>query len=302
MKRVWLGLLILGLAPWCQAMETIRLGFHAEARREWTRAEVRGTFDLWAQELAAKFQIPVRITHYDDVAQLRRDLVEGRLDGVQSDIMSLVRFFEPEDLAEGYASIMKGGYNLVLYAGASVGGLADLAGKRVVLLEQDEAGALYLETLCLRHYRRACKAVFADIQKAPTSNQALMRVFFAKADLALVHSYGAEIATEMNPRLLRDMRPLAEYRFNSQFYGFYSPRVDKAIRERTLRVMPTLHTYPRGRQLLDIFKIDHLVLVTGAELEPARRLEREYRELSREAGRPGGRETRTAERVAGGRK
>lgn len=302
MKSAWLGLLILGLAPWCQAIETIRLGFHAEARREWTRAEVRGTFDLWAQELAAKFQIPVRITHYDDAAQLRRDLVEGRLDVVQSDIMSLVRFFAPEDLAEGYGAITRGGYNLVLYAGASVGGLADLAGKRVVVVEQDEAGALFLETLCLRHYRRACKEVFADIQKAPTSNQALMRVFFAKADLALVHGYGAEIAAEMNPRLLRDMRPLAEYRFNNQFYGFYSPRVDKAIRERTLRVMPALHAYPRGRQLLNIFKIDHLVLATPAELEPARRLEREYRELSREAGRPGGRETRTAERAMGEKK
>lgn len=293
MKLAWLGLLLLGLAPWCQAMETIRLGFHAEARREWTRAEVRGTFDLWAQELAAKFQIPVQILHYDDAEQLRRDFVAGKLDGVQTDIMALARLFAPEDLAEGYSTVMKGGFNLALYAGASVGGLTDLAGKRVVLLDQDEAGATFLETLCLRHYRRACKEVFAEIQKTPTSNQALMRVFFAKADLALVHGYGVEIATEMNPRLLSDMRRLAEYRFNSQFYGFYSPRVDKATRERTLRVMPTLHTYPRGRQLLDIFKIDHLVLTTPADLEPARRLEREYRELSRAAGRLGGRETRT---------
>jgi hypothetical protein len=85
-----------------------------------------------------------------------------------------------------------------------------------------------------------------------------MRVFFGKADLALVHGYGHALAVEMNPQLGHVLRKLAEYPVRSLFFAFYSIKVDKALRQRTVRVTPTLHTYPRGRQLLDIFKIDHL--------------------------------------------
>jgi hypothetical protein len=115
-----------------------------------------------------------------------------------------------------------------------------------------------------------------------------MRVFFGKADAALVHGYGHEVALEMNPQIGRGLRVLAEYPVHSLYYAFYSPKVDKAARERTLRAMPTLHTYPRGRQLLDIFKIERLERAGPADLRPLFELEREYRELSRSAARPAG--------------
>lgn len=263
------------------AEESIRLGFYAGARREWSRAEVRGTFDLWAQELAKKFQIPVRIIHYDDTLEMRQDFLAGKIDGINADAITLVRQYKLDELAEGYATIMKGGWNLMLFTGKASGvqNLADLAGKRIVMLEEDQAGELYLETLCLRHHQRPCREVFSDIQRVSTSNQALMRVFFGKADLAQVYGYGHDVAVEMNPQLGQSLRKLAEFPLRSLFLAFYSTRVDPALRQRTIRIMPTLHTYPRGRQLLDIFKIDRLDVAYPAELQPVIELEREYQRL-----------------------
>jgi hypothetical protein len=273
--------------PADQGQETIRLGSYSGARREWSRAEVLSTFDLWAQELARQFQVPVSFIHYDDPLDLRRDFQAGKLHGVNADAMTFVRLFKPEELAEGYATIMKGGWDLMLFAGrdASVADLGDLAGKRIVLLEENPVGDLYLETLCLRHHQRPCKAVFADFQRVTTSNQALMRVFFGKADLALVHGYGHALAVEMNPQLGHVLRKLAEYPVRSLFFAFYSIKVDKALRQRTVRVTPTLHTYPRGRQLLDIFKIDHLEIAHPADLQPVIDLERDYQSLLAQAER-----------------
>lgn len=263
------------------ADERIRLGFYAGARREWSRAEVRGTFDLWAQELASKFQIPVSIYHYEDPIKMRQDFLAGKIDGINADAITLVRQFKLEELAEGYATIMKGGWNLMLFTGRANGvqNLADLSGKRIVLLEEDQAGELYLETLCLRHHQRPCREVFSDIQRVSTSNQALMRVFFGKADLAQVHGYGHDVAVEMNPQLGRSIRKLTEFPLRSLFLAFYSTRVDPVLRQRTVRIMPTLHTYPRGRQLLDIFKIDRLDIAHPADLQPVIELEREYQHL-----------------------
>ncbi len=263
------------------AEESIRLGFYAGARREWSRAEVRGTFDLWAQELASKFQIPVSIFHYEDPIKMRQDFLAGKIDGINADAITLVRQYKLEELAEGYATIMKGGWNLMLFAGKASGvqNLAELSGKRIVLLEEDQAGEMFLETLCLRHHQHPCREVFSDIQRVSTSNQALMRVFFGKADLAQVYGYGHDVAVEMNPQLGQSLRKLAEFPLRSLFLAFYSTRVDPALRQRTTRIMPTLHTYPRGRQLLDIFKIDRLDVAYPAELQPVIELEREYQRL-----------------------
>lgn len=294
--RAWLvtcglGLLAQGtpMPVLAETMETVRLGLHAGPRREWSRTELRATFDLWGQELADKFKIPVSFRHYDDPAEMRRDFLAGKINGVQADAMTFVRYFKSEELAEGYATMMKGSWNLMLFArrDGTMKDLSDLAGKRIAVLEDDPAIEIYLETQCMHHLRRPCKAVFSDIQRVGTSNQALMRVFFGKADVALVYGYGHELAVELNPRLGQTLRTLAEYPMHSLFFGFYSARTPTALRERTLPIMPTLHTYPRGRQLLDVFKIERLERVTPTALQPAFALERDYLQLKAALARGG---------------
>lgn len=284
---VWLVLSAIDGATVAAAEYTVRLGSYPGPRQEWSRTELRTTFDLWGQELARKFRIPVRFTHYDSPIALHQDFLAGKIDGVQADAMTFVRYFKPDELAEGYATMMKGGWNMMLFSTNDHAplDLTDLAGKRIAVLKEDSAIDLYLETLCLRYHQHACNEVFSDIQRVTTSNQALMRVFFGKADVALVYGYGYEVAVEMNPQLGRALHKLAEYPITSLFFGFYSAKTDKTLRDRTLPVMPTLHTYPRGRQLLDIFKIERLETTSAAALQPAFDLEREYQQLKAQVAR-----------------
>jgi hypothetical protein len=281
---------LLAMALPAGADETVRLGVYT-VRREWSRAEVRGTYELWAQELASKFQTPVTITHYEDADEMRRDFMSGKINGINTDAMTFMRNFRLDELSEGYSTVMKGGWNLKLFAlrNGPVRDFGDLEGKRIVFLDENEAGDIYLETLCLRHHARPCKDVFADMQRVSSNNQALLRVFFGKADLALVLGYGYEVAKEMNPKLADSLRQIDEYPIPSLYYAFYSARTDKAFRQRTLRIIPTIHTYPRGRQLLDIFKIDHLERAEPTELKPFQQLDKEYRELKAKLDGKGGR-------------
>jgi len=52
-----------------------------------------------------------------------------------------------------------------------------------------------------------------------------------------------------------------------------------------VRLTPTLHTYPRGRQLMDIFKIDHLEMASPTDLQPVIDLERDYQSLQAQTER-----------------
>lgn len=282
-------LALLAALPTC-AEDTVRLGFLQGARREMSHADVRTVFDLWSQEMGARFQVPIKVSYYEDIDEMRQDLLRGKINGVTADALSLTRAFRIDELADGYSVVMSGSWNLELRTGNQVKDAGNLLGKRVVMLENDATAELFLETLCLRNHARPCSQVFTEMQKVATSNLAAMRLFFGKADLALVPRYGYELAREMNPQLdAKAGQVVSELPLQGMYFAFFSARVDKEFRRRTLRMIPTMHTYPRGRQLLDLFKMDHLVLADPSELKPFLQLDQEYRELKAQTERKGGR-------------
>jgi hypothetical protein len=268
---LWLAAL-----PSC-AEDTVRLGFLQGSRREMSHTDVRAAFDLWAQEMGARFQVPIKVSYYQDVKEMRQDFLLGKI---------LARNFRIDELAEGYSVVMQGSWNLELRTGKQVKDAANLPGKRIAILENDATAELFLEMLCLRDYARPCAQVFSDIQKVATSSQATMRLFFGKAELALVPRYGYELAREMNPQLdAKAGQVVAELPLIGMYYAFFSARVDKEFRRRTLRMIPSMHTYPRGRQLLDLFKMDHLVLADATELKHFLQMDQDYRDLKERVDR-----------------
>lgn len=278
-------LLLLGallVSPGAQAEESVRMGFYQGMRREMSRTDVRAAFSLWAQELAVAFKMPIAVSFFDDVGSMRQAFERGEINAVSADAMTLAKNFTVADLAEGYSVAMPANWNMLLLAGRESGiqTTSDLLGKRVALLEDDAVAMTYLETVCLRQYGRECSKVFADIQRLPNNNQAVMRLFFGKADVALVYRYGYELSREMNPQLEQKAgHVVLEVPFSGMFYSFFSNKVDPVLRAHAVKLIPTLHTYPRGRQLLDIFKMDHLEVASPQELKPFLQLDQEWRDL-----------------------
>ena len=280
-----IGLLV-SAGAWAE--DLVSFGFYQAARAEMSRADVRTAFDLWAQELGERFQVRIKVRYFEDPALMHEAFLRDEINGVTADATTLARHFKPDELAEGYSVAMPGGFNLQLLAAkdSAITGIKDLAGKRVTLTEGDGTAEMYLESLCLRQFGRDCRHVFAEVQRVPNNHQAIMRVFFGKADLALSYRYSLELAKEMNPQLDRKVgRVIAEMPISSMYYAFFGAKVDKDFRQRTLRMIPTLHTYPRGRQLLDLFKMDHLELAEPSELKPFIQLEKEVREMKARGNR-----------------
>ncbi len=284
--KLWLC--VLAFSTVAHAEETVRIGFYQGARREMSRTDLRNAFSLWSQELAATFKLPVSVTFYEDIDKMRTAFERGEINAVNADAMTLATKFNPADLADGFSVAVPGGWNMLLLASResdihSVGGLL---GKRIALLEDDQTATTYLETVCWRQYGRECSKVFSDIQHVPTNSQAVMRLFFGKVDAVLVYRYGYELSREMNPQLRQKIGPvLAEVPFSGMYYAFFSGKVPGAFVERNLKLIPTLHTYPRGRQLLDIFKMDHLEVASPQELEPFLQLDDTLRELKNQHAR-----------------
>jgi ABC-type phosphate/phosphonate transport system substrate-binding protein len=295
MSLVWkLAFCLLGL--WvgpnvvAQDGQTVRMGFFQGSLREMSRVDLKEAFTLWTKELSVAFKLPMEVSFYEDAASLRQAFDRGEINAVSADAMTLARNFKISELAEGYSVAVPRGWNMLLLAGrdSQVRNVNDLAGKRIAILDTDLVSSVYLETLCLRLYARECSKVFSEVQRLSTSNQALMRVFFGKADVTLVYKYSYELAREMNPQLESAVgKVIDELPVNGIYFAFFSGKVKPEHRQQAINAIPVMNTYPRGRQLLDIFKMDHLEVVTPQELKPFIQMDQTYRELRAQVARKG---------------
>lgn len=274
-------------APVPTGGETARLGMYMKIARDLNRADVRAALEVWAEELTRKFQVPSEVVFYADIAPLRRDFEAGRINMVIADAMTFVRHFQAEELADGFTTKLHSDASLLLLARSGTT-KTDLAGMRVAQIANDDISSTYLETLCLRQHGRACQDLPIAVVPVSNNHQAMTRLLFKQADMALVNRHGYELATELNPQLAHAGQVVSELAFDTQYFGFFSAQVDPAFRHFALRSIPTTHREIRGRQLLDVFKVEQVALTDPSALKPFYQLEKEYRDLKARATRKAG--------------
>ncbi len=264
------------------AHDEIHMGFLYSTRPELNRSDTRTAFDLWTQEFMAKQKIVFKVVFYDDVEKMRADFVSRKINIVAADPMSLARYFKQEEMQDGFATSMNGGFDLILATNGNgpVKTFSDLGGKRIAVYGNDPITETFLETLCLRQFHRPCNHVFSHIEMVHNGNQALMNAFFGKVDAALVYRFRYDISSEMNPQIRQRLSTiLAEYSLPGMFYGLASADIDKATLERALNSFINMRESARGRMIMDLFKIDSLRRVKPTDLKPFVQLDQDYQAL-----------------------
>jgi hypothetical protein len=265
--------------------EAARLGMYMKIARDLNRSDVRAALEVWTEELMRKFHVPSEVRFYSDIAVLRHDFDTGEVNLVIADAMTFVRHFKPEELASGFTAKLPSSASLLLLGRPNGGGLAQLAGKRIARLEDDEVSSTYLETLCLKRIGKVCAEVPVTMVPVPNNHQAVSRLLFNQVDFALVNQHGYETAIELNPQLRKAGELVEKLSFETQFFGFFNSKVSPEFQRFALRTIDTMHLEPRGRQMLDVFKTDRVTKAEPIVLKPFYQLEREYRELRTEARR-----------------
>jgi len=273
------GLLV--VTPTQAADDVVRIGFNVKIARDLNRADVQAALSLWADELSSKFNVPTESLFYDDMVNLRQDFDRGKVNFVIAAGMDFARYFKHNELAEGFRGTLQQDHTLLLLAhrDADIDDLKRLQGKRIAVLKGDELSEVYLETLCLRHYRRPCAQVFSNIETVANSNQLILRLVFGKADMVLTKRNGFETARELNPQVGRVAVELTRFPIKSSYYGLFNKKTNPSLRKHGLQRIPQMHQDVRGRQVLEIFKLDRLELVSTDELRPFYELLSEYEAL-----------------------
>jgi ABC-type phosphate/phosphonate transport system substrate-binding protein len=262
--------------------ETLRIAVHMGALRDASRADVEVSLKLWSEEMAKVLEVPAEMRLYTSLVELSSDMKDGRANFVIADGVNLLRHFEPEELVDGFGGRGHTEDNLVLLVrkAAGIRSMKDLAGQRVVLLSGNEISDLWLETACLRALRQSCRQAALTISKENRSAQQVLKLFFSKADAALVRGYAYELAVELNPQIRDQVQVIERIPIYPGALGLFSSRISLPFREYVIGKIPTLQNYPRGRQIMEVLQAERIDRLPRTVLEPIRQLMYEHATLS----------------------
>jgi phosphonate transport system substrate-binding protein len=117
----------------------------------------------------------------------------------------------------------------------------------------------WLDSLLTARVSSGAQGFFGSISEATKATQVVMPVFFGQADACLVNRSLLETMSELNPQVGRQLLIL------EQSPGFVTgilaarKNFSHTQRDTVVKILQEMHTDPKGKQIMSLFRITRLV-------------------------------------------
>lgn len=216
------------------------------------------------------------VAEYDEFAEggsivfnAKSELQSSIDSGVDMFILLATEYIESwdnESLIPVYSIVVDGKigfkYHLIVNNNSSIYSVADLQNKSISLLANNNESPTYywLSSVLKNSSLSPPNNFFSQIQLKPKAKNIILSVFFNKLDACITTSNSLDIAAELNPQLKAELRIIETSPsiltgvicLNKSILGSKKEVV-------LLRALKSLHSNHYGKQLLDLYGIDHLV-------------------------------------------
>lgn len=197
--------------------------------------------------------IEVSIVYYDDPRKLGEDFNSKKLDYIASDALTIVQNIPIANLENGIMSFKdsKVDSQTLLIIGLSNDARPmneKLRGS--VVSDGDVCSELYLKTLLLQQ----SLSLEPNLIRTKNAQQSLLKLFFEKADIALVDRAAYNLAIELNPQMKTKLTVLKIVPLTIGPIGYMRKGIDSDLRAKVISLGKQLNTTNRGKQLLQLFR------------------------------------------------
>lgn len=153
-------------------------------------------------------------------------------------------------------------YVILVKQGAAAQSLADLRGRRLIMLNTPQTcvAPAWLSWLLRQIKLDEVDRFFGAVTRESKASRVILPVFFGQADACLTTSQSLKTMSELNPQVGKQLRPLAtSSEIVATFYAFRKA-YRGPMRDKLVTVLSGLRASPSGQQLMTLFQFDGLVL------------------------------------------
>jgi ABC-type phosphate/phosphonate transport system substrate-binding protein len=255
----------------------LNMGFFAGSITDHAnRADIEVSLNFWAKEVfettANRNSFAITSSKailFDRIEELKKAFDQGDLDIIIAPPLLIARYFNREDLSDGYAGVLEGKKAdrliLITRIDKNINQIRDLRGKRLVINDNDELAEVFIDTLVLTDLKLSYKDIGLSIQHQNKSSRSVLDVFFDKADAAIVYGSSYEIMADLNPDIKNTLKILAEYPMKSKNFSYF--RHDYPLRNDLNAVAIAFNNSARGKQILELFRVEEIDYCEVNELD-----------------------------------
>jgi phosphonate transport system substrate-binding protein len=255
----------------------------SNVNRDDARAALRAWFSIVARQKG--FVLDSRMDIVDSVTEIRERLRSHSVDLLMLGVPDFLELESSRLIVPvlTHARNAQGGglypYVLVVKGSSAATSIASLRGKNILAFSRNgtNTGIAWIEVLLGKEKLGRAASFFASVKVSPKAQSCVLPVFFGTMDACVVDEVNLDLAKEMNPQLaqlkvLARSRPMIES-------VVATPVEEGPYRKDMIDSILSLHTDPRGRQLLMVFKTERIVPLQPADIDAARELWRDYYRL-----------------------
>ncbi len=269
------------------------MGYLKDGMQYIREKDMRLALEFWTDELLAREQIKATIRYYDD-AQESIDAFAA----FKHDMLAVNPYFYLRSEAridpwvQSYWIFQMGPQTLeraviLVRRDSMIASAADLKGKRVVVRDDNYMGRLFFDREMLEQTHHSYREFVGEMMTVENHSMAVLRTFFNSADACIVPHYVFDVVVEMNPAVGRELTVLAESpEIFVPIMAVFHKRTPPEMLNAYSRFVQELSDTEKGRNILNLFKMQAMHRVPSEVIEPMRRYYREYQALRKRYGAP----------------
>lgn len=172
-------------------------------------------------------------------------------------------------------------YVLLSHRDVGIKAIQDLAGRDLTCFVNPTMSVArpWLDLLLLEQGLPPAERFFGKLSQDTKLTKTVLPVFFGKSAACLVTRRGFDMMTELNPQVGRQLAILAVSPPVIPSVGVFRPTYPASQRARIESVLVRLEELPAGRQLLNLFQIDGMILASQDQLSETLELLTRLRQL-----------------------
>ncbi|MCG8015929.1 MAG: phosphate/phosphite/phosphonate ABC transporter substrate-binding protein [Candidatus Thiodiazotropha sp. 'RUGA'] len=239
--------------------------------------------DMIIREVFGSMGMKSEIIVYDDKSMLTNDLANNRIDAV---FINTIDFLDMQHLID-----MKRLYTLIYGDQAeqtvlllvrnsdNLDGVSGLRGKSISIPAGHFLGRTYLDVLLMESDYPPIDQYFGKVHETIDTNTAIVDLYFNKTDAALVSDTAFELASELNPRIRTNLKPLAESQgMIPQVIGL-NKNISEKNKARIDGIMSKTHQNKRIKHLLSLFRANKFIKLNQSDINSTQQLIKRYNQL-----------------------
>ena len=260
------------------------IGYSSKSLPEVDIKDAAAALDVWVKEIAKDLGISASSNIYSDLNALKRDFQNGKIDmGVtlSIDYINIEQELQSElALVSVKNDKVTTKYLLLVHSDSEYSRISDLKNKKIAMLKGNDLGMVFVNYCLLRENLPDANKFFQEIQEKNKPSQVTLAVFFKQADACITTETSFKNMIDLNPQIGKMVKVIATSPELIESVSFFRKDYEETSKQRLLEKTRTLEEYPRGRQILLLFKVEKLEIVKNTALDKTRKYYKDFKRLA----------------------